>query len=104
MAPAKTALKAIKTSLDASQFAKAAEQAEDLIKEDGKNHTALLFLGFAREKLSDFDAAEKAIEKASHLKPQDAQAYKGLITLYEKQASLKLDQYHDAAFRLASLY
>ncbi|KAK5061179.1 hypothetical protein LTR84_007721 [Exophiala bonariae] len=104
MAPAKVALKAIKASLDASQFAKAAEQAEDLIKEDGNNHTALLFLGFAREKLGDFDAAEKAIEKAAHLKPQDAQAYKGLITLYEKQASLKLNQYHDAAFRLASLY
>lgn len=104
MAPAKAALKAIKASLDASQFAKAAEQAEDLIKEDSNNHTALLFLGFAREKLGDFDAAEKAIERASHLKPQDAQAYKGLITLYEKQASLKLNQYHDAAYRLAELY
>lgn len=104
MAPAKTALKAIKASLDASQFAKAAEQAEELIKQDNSNHTGLLFLGFAREKLGDFDAAEKAIQKASNLKPQDAQAYKGLITLYEKQASLKLNQYHDAASSLAGLY
>lgn len=104
MASAKAALKAIKASLDASQFAKAAEQAEELIKGDSKNHTALLFLGFAREKLGDLDSAEKAIERASLLKPQDIQAYKGLITLYEKQASLKLDQYHDAAFNLAQLY
>lgn len=104
MASTKAALKAIKASLDANQFAKAAEQAEELIKGDNKNHTALLFLGFAREKLGDLDAAEKAIENASHLKPQDPQAYKGLITLYEKQASLKLNQYHDAASRLAELH
>ncbi|KEF62829.1 uncharacterized protein A1O9_00802 [Exophiala aquamarina CBS 119918] len=104
MASAKAALKAIKASLDAGQFAKAAEQAEELIKGDNKNHTAFLFLGFAREKLGDLDSAEKAIEKASHLKPHDPQAYKGLITLYEKQTSLKLDQYHDAAFNLAQLY
>ncbi len=104
MASSKAALKSIKASLDGDRFEKAADQAEDLLKQDNKNHTALLFLGFAREKLGDLDAAEKAIRKAADCKPQDVQAYKGLITLYEKQGSAKVDQYHDVAFKLAEIY
>lgn len=104
MASSKAALKAIKASLDGGNIAKAAEQAENLLKQDDKNHTALLFLGFAREKLGDLDAAEKAICKAVTLKPEDVQAYKGLVTLYEKQGGAKLDQYHDAALKLGDIY
>ncbi|OAP58478.1 hypothetical protein AYL99_07568 [Fonsecaea erecta] len=104
MASSKAALKAIKASLDASQFAKAAEQAEDLLKQDDKNYTACLFLGFAREKLGDVGAAEKALHRAATIKPDDVQAYKGLVNLYEKQGKAKLDQYHDVAFRLAEIY
>ncbi|ETI25092.1 hypothetical protein G647_04463 [Cladophialophora carrionii CBS 160.54] len=104
MASTKAALKAVKSSLDGGQFAKAAEQAEDLLKQDGQNHTACLFLGFAREKLGDLDGAEKALLRGAAAKPEDVQAYKGLVTLYEKQGSAKLDQYHDAAFKLAEIY
>ncbi|OQV00421.1 Tetratricopeptide repeat-containing protein isoform 1 [Cladophialophora immunda] len=104
MASSKAALKAVKASLDASQFAKAAEQAEDLLKQDDKNYTASLFLGFAREKLGDLEAAEKALHKAASVKPDDVQAYKGLVTLYDKQGKAKLDQYHDVAFKLAEIY
>ncbi|EXJ73501.1 uncharacterized protein A1O5_03262 [Cladophialophora psammophila CBS 110553] len=104
MASSKAALKAVKASLDASQFAKAAEQAEDLLKQDDKNHTAFLFLGFAREKLGDIEAAENALHKAAAVKPDDIQAYKGLVNLYEKQGKAKLDQYHDTVFRLAEIY
>lgn len=104
MAASKGALKAIKLSLDAGQYDRAAAQAEDFLRQDEKNHTGLLFLGFAKEKLGDLEGAEKAILKASNLKPQDVQAYKGLITLYEKQGSAKVDQYHDIAFKLAEIY
>ncbi|KIX00926.1 uncharacterized protein Z518_09991 [Rhinocladiella mackenziei CBS 650.93] len=104
MASSKAALKAIKVSLDGGHFAKAADQAEDLLKQDDKIHTALLFLGFAREKLGDLEAAEKAILKAAEFKPQDVQSLKGLISLYEKQGSAKVDQYHDAAFKLAEIF
>jgi superkiller protein 3 len=104
MASVKAALKAVKSSLDGGQFERAAEQAEDLLKQDDKNHTACLFLGFAREKLGDLEGAEKALLRGAGVKPEDVQAYKGLVTLYEKQGSAKLDQYHDAAFRLAEIY
>lgn len=104
MSSSKAALKPVKISLDGGNFAQAANQAEDLIKADKTNHTALLFLGFAREKLGQLDAAETAISQAAKIKPDDAQAYKGLITLYEKQGSQRLDQYHDTAFRLAEIY
>ncbi|KAL6245784.1 Superkiller protein 3 [Rhinocladiella similis] len=100
----KALLKSIKASLDSGHFEKAAEQAEDVLSQDNKNHTALLFLGFAKEKLNDLDAAENAIRKAADLKPQDAQAYKGLVTLFEKQGSSKVDAYHDVAFKLAEIY
>ncbi|KAL2431191.1 Superkiller protein 3 [Exophiala dermatitidis] len=100
----KAALKAIKSSLDAGQYAKAAEQAEEFLKQDERNHTALLFLGFAKEKVGDLEAAEKAIRRAAEVKPQDVQAYKGLITLYEKQGNAKLDQYHEVVFKLAEIY
>jgi len=104
MASSKAALKAIKASLDANDFSKAADQAQELLKQDGKNHTAFLFLGFARERLGQYEAAESAIQSALDLKPQDVQAYKGLVTLYEKQGSSKLDQYHDVVFSLAGIY
>jgi superkiller protein 3 len=104
MATSKAALKSIKAFLDSGNFEKASDQAQDLLKQDSKNHTALLFLGFAKEKLGDLEAAEGAIRKAADLKPQDVQAYKGLITLYEKQGNAKVDQYHEGAFRLAEIY
>ena len=38
------------------------------------------------------------------MKDGDPQAYKGLITLYEKQGSEKLGDYHDTVLRLALIY
>ena len=104
MATSKSALKAIKVSLGSGDFEKAANQAEELLHQDSKNYTAFISLGFAREKLAQYELAEKALSSASNLKPQDVQASKGLITLYEKQGSAKLDQYHEVAHQLAATY
>lgn len=104
MAPSKSALKSIKGHLDKGNFKQAAEEAKEVVQQDNQNHTAFLFLGFACEKLGDLGAAENALSSAANLKPEDVQAYKGSINLYEKQNHLKIDQYHDVTFRLAQLY
>ncbi|KAL9616166.1 MAG: hypothetical protein Q9160_008946 [Pyrenula sp. 1 TL-2023] len=54
--------------------------------------------------LNQDDAAENAYEAASQLKPNDSQALKGLISLYEKQSSRKLDSYHGVVLKLGEIY
>ena len=100
----KGALKAIKASIDSNDFTTAVENAAALVRTDPKNYTGLLFLGFARDKLNQYDAAEQAYHLAAKLKPADPQVLKGLITLFEKQGSAKIAQYHDAVVLLAQLY
>lgn len=104
MASAKAALKAVKVSIDAGDFAKASTDAAELLKQDGKNYNALMFLGFAEEKLKHFAEAEKALKKAADLRPQDVQPYKGLVRLYEQQGADKVDAYHDVVANLTEIY
>jgi superkiller protein 3 len=103
MSSSKAALKSIKAAIDKSDFSAAAEQAAEFVKHDSKNYTAYVFLGFARDKLDQNAEAENAYRKATSIKPGDFQALKGLITLYEKQGSEKLDEYHDIVHQLAEL-
>ena len=100
----KSALKSIKGYLDKGDFQKAADEAKELTKQDSHNYTAVLFLGFAQEKLGNFSDAENALRHAAEIKPQDLQAFKGLVRLYEKQGPSRLDQYHDTIQQLAQIY
>lgn len=61
-------------------------------------------MGFALNKLSRREEAEKAYETATTIKDSDPQAWQGLIQLYEQQGSEKIRQYQRAALRLAELY
>ena len=63
-----------------------------------------VFLGLALEKQTKYEEAEKAYNVAAKTKPSDPLAWQGLITLYERQAGQKVDEYHDAALRLAEHY
>ena len=100
----KAALKAIKASIDAKSFGQAADQASRLVKDEPKNQTAYLFLGFACEKLGQIEAAEQAYQTALNIKPNDPQTLKGLISLYQKQSAAKLTQYHAGVLALAQTY
>lgn len=104
MAAPKAALKSIKAAIDANDFSSASEKAAELVKQDPKNYTASVFLGFARDKLDNNEGAQKAYEAAIKLKPNDPQALKGLITLFEKQGQKSLEKYHDAVLHLAEVY
>lgn len=50
------------------------------------------------------DEAETTYDAATRLKPNDAQAWQGLIKLYEKQGSKKLAAFQTATVRLAEIF
>ena len=63
-----------------------------------------MFLGRAFEKLNQNEESEEAYRIAIEVKDKDALAWQGLVSLYEKQADRKLDDYHNAAIRLAEIH
>ena len=63
-----------------------------------------MFLGLALDKLEQNEQSERIYIAASEIKTNDALAWQGLIALYEKQSSKKIDEYRKAAVRLAEIY
>ncbi|MCJ1251950.1 Superkiller protein 3 [Trapelia coarctata] len=104
MSSVKAGLKAAKAALDAQKYKEAAKEARKVLELDSNNYHANVFLGLALDKQEKYEEAEKAYNVAAKSKPNDPLAWQGLITLYEKQAGKKADQYHDAALRLAEHY
>lgn len=104
MSTNKAALKAAKTALDAGEYDQAVTQAQIVLASDSSNYFARLFLGRAFEKQGKPDDAAKTYEAAAKSKPDDAQAWLGLCSLYETQGSAKVDEYRDAAVKVAQVY
>ena len=100
----KAALKDVKQLIDNGDFVNASKKASALLSKDPKNFTGLLFLGFAQDKLDQFEDAEKTYHTAELIRPSDLQPLKGLITLYERQGRLKLGEYQEAVLRIGVLY
>ena len=69
-----------------------------------KSELRTVFLGLALEKQGKDDEAENAYNNARDTRRQDHLALQGLISLYEKQATKKLDEYGAAALALAKLH
>lgn len=63
-----------------------------------------VFLGLALDKENQNDESEKAYNLAARTKASDPLVWQGLITLYEKQGSRKLGEYHESALHLAEIY
>ena len=63
-----------------------------------------IFLGFALDKQNKYSDAEQAYDAAIRIKGNDPQAWQGLIKLFEKQGSSRVDAYQTAALRLAEIY
>ena len=104
MSGVKVGLKAAKAALDAHKYSTAIEEADRVLHSDPKNYHAQVFRGLALEKQNDYDASETAYMAATKIKEKDLLAWQGLVSLFEKQAGKKLDQYHDAALRVAEFH
>ena len=122
MSGTKAALRAAKAALDANRYQDAVDHAKTVLKTDPNSYHAYtltqirpcvigietdsaasshVFLGRAFEKLSHNEESQEAYKVAISIKDNDALAWQGLVGLYEKQAGKRLDDYHDAAIRLA---
>ena len=63
-----------------------------------------IFLAFAQDKKNNFEDSEKEYRAAAALRPQDAQAWQGLVKLCEKQGAKKLGPYQEAVVNLARTF
>ncbi|KAF2766960.1 TPR-like protein [Teratosphaeria nubilosa] len=100
----KANLKAAKAALDAEDYAKTIEEAQAALSSDPQNYFARLFLGRALEKQEKYEDAAKAYRSAAESKPDDTQGWLGLCSVYEVQGGSKIDEYREAAVRVAQLY
>ena len=64
----------------------------------------LVFLGLALDKQNKDEEARKAYTEAAKIKPDDALAWQGLVSLCEGQNGKLIDDYHTAAVRLAEIF
>ncbi|WPG97649.1 superkiller protein 3 [Acrodontium crateriforme] len=100
----KASLKAAKAALDTRDWEKAIAEAKSVLESDSQNYFARLFLARAQEKQGKFDDAAKTYESAANSKPDDAQAWLGLCSVYEAQGSKKVDEYREAVVKVAQIY
>ncbi|RFU80762.1 superkiller 3 [Trichoderma arundinaceum] len=100
----KAALKGINDAVRQQKFDEAIDKAQDFLKKEPKNYQGHIFLAFALDKKNKPDEAETVYRSATKLRPQDAQAWQGLIKLYEKQSTKKLREYQEAVINLAPLF
>lgn len=63
-----------------------------------------VFLGLAQDKRNENAESEKAYLAATRIKESDRTAWQGLINLYQKQGSHKLDAYREAVLKLGKIY
>jgi superkiller protein 3 len=104
MSTNKAALKAAKTALDAEDYETVVTQAQIVLASDAGNYPARLFLGRAFEKQGQLDNAADTYRKAADSKPDEAQAWLGLCSLFEGQGLKKVDDYIDVAVRVGSIH
>lgn len=100
----KAALKAAKSALDAGDYDTTIKEAQNVLSTDGQNYFAKLFLGRAYEKQNKHDDSAKAYHAAANSKPDDSQAWLGLCSVYEAQGQSKVDDYREAAVRVAEIF
>ncbi|KAH6606172.1 superkiller 3 [Trichoderma cornu-damae] len=100
----KAALKGINDAVRQQKFDDAIDKARDFLKKEPKSYQGHIFLAFALDKKNNPDEAENVYQSAIQLRPQDAQAWQGLVQLYEKQATKKLGQYQEAVVNLAPIF
>ncbi|CAJ2509124.1 Uu.00g141500.m01.CDS01 [Anthostomella pinea] len=103
MASIKASLKTINDAIRQQKWDEALAQAENVINKDPKNYQAYVFKAFALDKQNKLDLAEDAYKTATDIRP-DAQAWQGLVKLYEKQGAKTLRQYQHAALKLAEIF
>nr|OQO31962.1 hypothetical protein B0A51_00303 [Rachicladosporium sp. CCFEE 5018] len=100
----KAALKAAKSALDAGNHDETISQAQIVLQSDAENYNARLLLGRAYEKSGKPEDAIGTYRAATKSKPDDVQPCLGLCSVLETQGEKSVDDYIDAAVRVAELH
>ncbi|KAI2602593.1 tetratricopeptide [Hypoxylon sp. NC1633] len=103
MASVKASLKAINDAIRQQKWDAALTQAENLLARDPTIYQAHVFKAFALDKNNHPELAEEAYMTAVGIR-SDAQAWQGLIKLYEKQGAKATQKYQLAALKLAEIF
>ncbi|XDG05404.1 hypothetical protein ABKA04_005019 [Annulohypoxylon sp. FPYF3050] len=103
MANIKASLKVINEAIRQQKWDDALAQAEVILARDARNYQAHVFRAFALDKKNQPELAEAAYQTAVGIK-SDAQAWQGLIKIYEKQGPKAVQKYQLAALKLAEIY
>ncbi|ATY64697.1 antiviral (Ski3) [Cordyceps militaris] len=104
MSGSKSSLKSINDAIRSQSFEDAITKSQDLLKKDPQNYQANIFLAFALDRQGRTEDAEKVYKAATGLRPEDGQAWQGLIKLYEKQGPRKLGDYQHAVVKLSHIF
>ncbi|KAK3321602.1 hypothetical protein B0H66DRAFT_175947 [Apodospora peruviana] len=104
MSSIKTLVKAAGEAVKQQKWDVAIEAANEALQKDAKNYQSHIFLAFALDKKNKLDEAEQKYLAATKLKPGDAQAWQGLVKLYQRQGGKKLKPYQHAVLKLAGIY
>lgn len=63
-----------------------------------------ILLAFALDKKNKLEEAESIYQSAAALRPQEAQAWQGLVKVFEKQGTKKLGNYQEVVVNLAKIF
>ncbi|RDA91287.1 hypothetical protein CP533_6328 [Ophiocordyceps camponoti-saundersi (nom. inval.)] len=99
----KAMLKSINDAIRQNKFDDAIKVARELLQKDANNYQGRVFLAFALDNKHELTEAENVYLAAVATRPQDPQAYQGLVKLYEKQGPAKLSAYQRAVISLAQI-
>ncbi|KAK1757278.1 Superkiller protein 3 [Echria macrotheca] len=104
MSGVKQALKAVNEAVKQQKWDNVVQAADDILQKDPKNYQAYVFKAFALDKKNKLDESEASYLEATQCKPGDAQAWQGLVKVYQRQGGKKIKQYQHATLRLAEIY
>ncbi|OAR05770.1 hypothetical protein LLEC1_02437 [Akanthomyces lecanii] len=104
MSGSKAALKGINDAIRSQNFDDAITKSQDLLKKDPQSYQANIFLAFALDKKGKTEDAEIVYKTAATLRPEDGQAWQGLVKLYEKLGPQKLGDYQQAVVNLSHIF
>ncbi|KAK5995694.1 Superkiller protein 3 [Cladobotryum mycophilum] len=104
MSSSKAVLKAINDAIRQQKIDDAIEKSLEFLKKEPKNYQGHIFLAFALDKKGKPQEAEVAYHAATKLRPQDAQAWQGLIKLYERQGTAKFSEYKNSVINLVQIF
>ncbi|PHH82304.1 hypothetical protein CDD82_6412 [Ophiocordyceps australis] len=104
MAQLKAALKLINEAIRQHKFDDAIQKSREYLAKDPKSYQGHIFLAFSLDKKQRLDEAERIYDAAVTIRPQDAQAYQGLIKLYQSQGANKLIEYQRAVINVARIF